>query len=64
MPRKPLAAPERLLSDAEVADVLGVSRTTARRLRYDGALPTVRVGALARVRASDLAAYIAAGGAR
>lgn len=60
MPRKTLAAPERLITDAEAADVLGVSRTTVRRLRYTGALPTVRVGAVARIKTSDLAAYIGA----
>lgn len=60
MPRKTLAAPERLITDSEAADVLGVSRTTVRRLRYTGALPTVRVGAVARIKESDLAAYIAA----
>lgn len=62
MPRETLAVRERLLTDRGVADVLGVSRTTARRLRYDGALPPVHVGALARVRETDLAAYAAQGG--
>ncbi len=60
MTRKILAALEGLITDQEGADLLGVSRTTFRRLRYGGAIPTVRVGSLARVRRSDLAAYIAA----
>ncbi len=60
--------PERLLSDHEVAEQLGVSRTLVRRLRYAGDLPTVRVGNLARIPESAVTAYVAAnttkGGAR
>ncbi len=50
---------EPLLSDADAAKILRVSRTTVRRLRYDGFLPYLRVGGAARIRPEDLAAYIA-----
>ncbi len=59
--------PEQMLSDQQVAEHLGVSATLVRRLRYRGELPTVRVGTLARIPASAVAAYVAAqttGGAR
>ena len=46
------------LSDRDVAELLGCSRTTARRLRYSRALPTIRVGSLARVRRADVEAYV------
>lgn len=49
---------EPLLTDREVAELLGVSRTTARRLRYQGELPTVRVGTLARVPRAAVLAYV------
>lgn len=51
---------ERMLSDQQVAEQLGVSATLVRRLRYQGELPTVRVGTLARIPASAVAAYVAA----
>ena len=49
---------EPLLSDADAAKILRVSRTTVRRLRYDGFLPYLHVGGSARIRPEDLAAYI------
>ena len=49
---------EPLLTDREVAELLGVSRTTARRLRYSRALPTIRVGSLARVPRAAVIAYV------
>lgn len=52
--------PERLMTDREVAELFGVSRTHVRRLRYSGDLPTVRVGKLARIPASAVAAYLVA----
>ncbi len=51
---------ERMLSDQQVAEHLGVSVTLVRRLRYKRELPTVRVGTLARIPASAVAAYVAA----
>ncbi len=51
---------ERLLSDQQVADQLGVSATLVRRLRYKRELPTVKIGAVARIPASAVAAYVAA----
>lgn len=51
---------ERMLSDQQVADQLGVSATLIRRLRYKGELLTVKIGTLARIPASAVAAYVAA----
>ena len=59
MPTK-IKPPERLLTDREVAEQWGVSRTHVRRLRYAGHLPTVRVGSLARIPESAVTAYVAA----
>jgi len=47
-----------LLSDREAAALLGVSRTSVRRLRYRGLLPFLHVGGSARIRPEDLAAYV------
>jgi len=44
---------------AAVAERLAVSERTVDRLVASGALPTVDVGGSARVRAADLAAYVA-----
>lgn len=51
-----------LLTDREVAELLGVSRTTVRRLRYDGELPYVRIAGVVRMRPEDVARYVAAAG--
>ncbi len=51
---------DQLLTDEQVAQRWATSRTTVRRLRYSGALPTTRVGALARVPLSAVLAYEAA----
>jgi excisionase family DNA binding protein len=62
MARSPRTTPtlgQPLLTDREVASQLGVSRTTVRRLRYDGALPFLYVAGVARVRPEDVAAFIA-----
>lgn len=46
---------ERLLRAREVAELLGISRTSAYRMMQSGDLPTVRLmGKTVRVRASDL----------
>ena len=50
----------RLLSFAQVADVLGVSTKTVRRRVEAGALPVVVDGAIRRVWEVDLEEYIAA----
>jgi excisionase family DNA binding protein len=42
--RRKLAAPDRLLTDAEVADRLGVKPRTVREMRFDGRLEYVRLG--------------------
>ena len=62
MARSPRTTPtlgQPLLSDREAAALLGVSRTSVRRLRYQGLLPYLHVGGSARIRPEDLAAYIA-----
>lgn len=50
-------ADDPLWSDERVAEHLSVSRVTARRLRYRGELPTVKVGAAARTPRSAVLAY-------
>lgn len=47
--KKRVPADERLLTDAEVAGKLGVSRSTVKRMRRDHQLPTVYVRGAARV---------------
>ncbi len=59
MPSKP-AENDQLWKDKQVANRWAVSVTTVRRLRYSGALPTTRVGTLARIRLSAVLAYEAA----
>jgi excisionase family DNA binding protein len=51
---------DQLLTDRQVAERWSTSRTTVRRLRYRGALPTTRVGSLARIPLSAVLAYEAA----
>ena len=55
---------DRLISDKEAADLLGVSPTTVRRLRNhrDGTLTTVYVRGVARIRESEVLAFISRGG--
>jgi excisionase family DNA binding protein len=50
-----------LLSVSAVAIELSVSTKTVRRLIERGALPCCRVGRLVRIRAVDLARFIASG---
>jgi excisionase family DNA binding protein len=54
----PLAS---LLSVSAVAIELSVSTKTVRRLIERGALPVCRVGRLVRIRAVDLAEFVASG---
>jgi excisionase family DNA binding protein len=56
-PPADLAQP--LLDVAEVARLTGTSERFARRLVQERRLPTVKVGRFVRVRADDLAAYLA-----
>ena len=53
---------ERLLTVAEVADVLRVSTMTVYRLIQRGELAALRVGRSYRIRASALDDYLATGG--
>lgn len=53
-----------LLTYAQAAGRLGVSRRTVERLVKAGSLMGTRVGGAARIRASDLAAYVEALGPR
>lgn len=48
---------EKLLKPAQVAEILGISRTAAYRL-MGHELPAVRFGATVRVRAADLEKFI------
>lgn len=50
----------RLLSAEDLARELGVGRTTAYSLLWKGAIPSMRVGRLRRVRREDVEAYIKA----
>ena len=50
---------ERLLTDDAVAEKFGVSRSTIKRMRRDGELPTVYVRGAARVPKSAVDAYLA-----
>jgi excisionase family DNA binding protein len=51
---------KKLLSADDLARELGVGRTTAYSLLWKGAIPSMRVGRLRRVRREDVEAYIAA----
>ena len=48
----------RLLNPEEVAKHLGISRSFAYQLLHTGAIPTVRLGKVRRVRPQDLETYI------
>ncbi len=50
---------KRLLKDSQVAQRLGVSRATARRMRYRGQLPTVRIGRAVRIPEEALDSFVA-----
>ncbi len=52
--------PERGLSTAEVAALMGVAKRTARRRYEDGSLPAVRIGRCLRFRRADVVAFMAA----
>ncbi len=54
-------AKARLLSVAEVAALLRVSRTTVTRLILEGHLPAHRVGRLYRVASAELEAFLRKG---
>jgi excisionase family DNA binding protein len=51
---------KKLLSADELARELGVGRTTAYSLLWSGAIPSMKVGRLRKVRREDLEAYIEA----
>ncbi|HEX9766989.1 MAG TPA: helix-turn-helix domain-containing protein [Nitriliruptorales bacterium] len=55
------AGADRLLTVAEVADVLRVSNMTVYRLIKGGELAAIRVGKNYRIRQRDLDSYLAAG---
>jgi excisionase family DNA binding protein len=50
---------KRLLSAEELARELGVGRTTAYSLLWSGAIPSMKLGRLRKVRREDLDAYLA-----
>lgn len=50
---------KRLLSAEELARELGVGRTTAYSLLWSGAIPSMKLGRLRKVRREDLEAYLA-----
>ncbi len=50
---------KRLLSADELAHELGVGRTTAYSLLWSGAIPSMKVGRLRKVRREDLETYLA-----
>ncbi len=60
--KRRVPADERLYTDTEVAERLGVSRSTVKRMRRDGQLPTVYVRGAARVPKSAVDALLAQGG--
>ncbi len=51
---------QRLLTGAEVADILNISKPYAYRLMQTGEVPVVRMGRCVRVRPEDLQRYIEA----
>ena len=55
---------DRLISDKEAADLLGVSATTVKRMRdrREGTFATVYVRGRALIRESEVLAFIARGG--
>ena len=52
--KKRTTVERKFYSLAEVADMLGCSSATVESMRYDGSLPTVKIGHLIRVPASAL----------
>jgi excisionase family DNA binding protein len=48
----------KLLTPSDVAEVLKISKAKAYSLLKNGEIPTVRIGALVRVRSSDLEQYV------
>ena len=50
---------DRLLSAKELAQELGIGRTTAYSLLWSGAIPSIKLGRLRRVRREDLQAFLA-----
>jgi excisionase family DNA binding protein len=52
---------DRLISDAEAAELLGCSPTTVRRMRRDLTLSTVKVRNRSMLRESEVLAYIVGG---
>jgi len=60
----PPTGPERVLSLAEVAAFLGISRSSAQRLRARGALHGISVGRRWVVAESELRRFQASGGER
>ncbi|OHV44899.1 helix-turn-helix domain-containing protein [Pseudofrankia sp. BMG5.36] len=59
MDTAPPPTPKLLLTVEEAADALGIGRTTTFALIRQGALASVRIGRLRRVRTADLATYTA-----
>lgn len=59
-----MAAPKRVYTVAEVAELLRVSERTVRRLIARGALRAVRVGRSIRIDGRVIEAVVASGGAR
>jgi excisionase family DNA binding protein len=51
---RPVKKPEPLRTAKEAAEILNVSEKTVRRLIANGALPTVKIGALVRITPADL----------
>jgi excisionase family DNA binding protein len=58
MPYKKQSAPERLLTPRDVMDYLQVQRSNAYSLLQSGAIPSIKVGRLRRVRQRDLEDYV------
>lgn len=54
---------DELLTTAEVADLLRVTRQTLTRWRKDGKLPAVKIGRLVRFKRSDVEALLTTEGA-
>ena len=57
---KPKTQVEHLMSPEELQSFLGVSRTYAYGLLSSGAIPSIRIGKLRRVRRSDVDAFLEA----
>lgn len=60
----PPTGPERVLSLAEVAEYLGISRSSVQRLRRRGAIHGIAIGRRWVVAESELRRFQAAGGER